>query len=143
MMKSQNIKFIRDTECLDGDFSSRCDCAEWMSAFGAYVKSRLNTFEVRVDAYYHSGNLYLTVDSYNLATKDSIASTIVINRGCIDLGNPQDDQQDIALPGLVDGFFFIKSLLNIAQNANTPTSSTSPIPRIHLQQGLWVSLRDS
>ncbi|RUS67756.1 hypothetical protein CUZ56_00233 [Saezia sanguinis] len=142
-MKNQKIKFIRDTECLDGDFSRRADCTQWMSAFGTYVKSRLSTFEIRVDAYYHCGNLYLTVDSYNITSKDSIAATIVINRGCIDLGNPQDDQQDIALPGLVDGVFFIKSLLNIAQNANTLTSSTSPTPQIHPQQGLWVSLKDS
>jgi hypothetical protein len=134
-MKSPKIKFIQGTECLDGDFSRRADCAQWMNAFGAYVKSRLNTFEVRVDAYYHNGNLYLTVDSYNLTTKDSIPASIIINRRCIDLGDPQDDQQEIALPGLIDGLFFIKSLLNAAKKTD------EPIARIDFQQGLWISLK--
>ena len=117
-------------------FPSRADCAEWMNTFRAYIKSRLNVFEVRVDAYYHSSNLYLTVDAYNFTTKDSIPASIVINRRCIDLGDPEDDQQDIALPGLLDGLYFIKSLLKAAENPD------GTIVRIDSQQGLWVSLRD-
>lgn len=135
-MKNKANKSIRVEECFDGDFSRRADCQEWMSRFKSYVKTRLNNFEVRVDAYYHNGNLYLTVDSYNFATKDSIAVSIVINRKCIDLGDPEDDQQDIALPGLADGLYFIKSLLNVEKKQDEPTAP------INSQQGLWVSLAD-
>ena len=134
-MKNKTIKNIRDSKCFDGKFSSRVECLDWLRVFGAYVKFRLNTFEVRMDAYYHNGNLYLSVDLYNFDSPASIPITILICNKCLELGDPECDEQEIVLPGLIDAFFLIKWILALSQS-NDPARL-----QIDSQQGLWVSLK--
>lgn len=117
-----NWQEIELHNCVDGfEFSRSQDCIEWMRWFGIFVVDTVGmTPKIKANAYYHGAHTLIALDIYSSLPQfreNMIAVTIALSEDCIDLPMPAGIQLDMELPGIVDVFKFMGTVVSMTQGA--------------------------
>lgn len=114
---------IRLANCEDGEFSNKPDCVAWTRQLGNYIIDLLGISpKIGINIYGTSNQAYLTIDAYNnIDDRKYVVITILLSKTSIYLPSIEDDQLDLALPGIIDGMCLAKLLLADTQKTSKQT----------------------